>query len=81
VLRLSDEDKLIADDKLSPEQMQHIAGALNRNNSDIDFCEFDGRLIISYSWGNQEGVEFLARAEYTGTLAQFLTGWFPEDQR
>lgn len=77
VLRLSAEDKLIANGQFTAEQREHIAGALNRNNSDIDFCEFDGKLIISYSWGDQERFEFLASAEYQGTLAQFLKGWFP----
>ncbi|MCP4450012.1 MAG: hypothetical protein GY809_01005, partial [Planctomycetes bacterium] len=43
---------------------------------DIDFCEFNGRLIINYSWGNQGGTEFIAEAEYDGTSAQFLEGWF-----
>ena len=46
------------------------------NNSDIDFCEFNGRVIINYSWGNQHGKEFLAEAIYEGTLKQFLKGWF-----
>ena len=78
VLRLSAEDKLIANDKFTPEQRNLIVGALNRNNSDIDFCEFNGRLVISYSWGDQECYEFHAAAEYPGTMAQFLRGWFSD---
>jgi hypothetical protein len=31
-----------------------------------------------YAWGNQRGVEFLAEAEYLGTEAEFLRGWFPD---
>ncbi|MHB1457494.1 MAG: hypothetical protein ACYC0V_11335 [Armatimonadota bacterium] len=77
VLRLSAEDKLIVDDRFTGEHRNHIIDAWNRNNSDIDFCEFNGRLVISYSWGDQERYEFLASAEYPGTLAQFLKGWFP----
>ena len=50
---------------------------MNVNNSDIDFCEYQGKLIISYSWGNQTGQEFLAAAFYQGTLAEFLCSWFP----
>lgn len=77
VLCASPEDKQIANTKL-PDELQHkIANAKNINNSDIDFCEFNGRLIINYSWGNQQGVEFLAEAVYEGTLKQFLKGWFP----
>ena len=55
--------------------------AKNINNSDIDFCEYEGRLIINYSWGNQMGKEHLAEAVYKGSLQQFLRGWFPDDKK
>ncbi len=77
VLSASDEDKQIANPKLTPEQQEKIRNAKNINNSDIDFCEYDGRLIINYSWGNQQGTEFLAEATYEGSQTQFLEGWFP----
>ena len=77
VLRASEDDKKIANLKLTSEQQQDIADAININNSDIDFCEFNGQLIINYSWGNQHGTEYLAEAVYEGTLEEFLTGWFP----
>lgn len=77
VLRASDDDRRIANPKLQPGQRERIRTAKNINNSDIDFCEFGGRLIINYSWGNQQGIEHLAEAEFDGTLAEFLTGWFP----
>ena len=77
VLQASDEDKTIANPNLTPEQGEKIQGAKNINNSDIDFCEYKGRLIINYSWGNQAGVEFLAEATYEGSVSQFLLGWFP----
>ncbi|NQU52088.1 MAG: hypothetical protein HQ522_06070 [Bacteroidetes bacterium] len=78
ILKASEEDKIITNPKLSKELQQRINNAENRNNSDIDFCEFNGQLIINYSWGNQRGEEFLAEASYNGTLEQFLKGWFPE---
>ncbi|MCY1719659.1 hypothetical protein OU798_04860 [Prolixibacteraceae bacterium Z1-6] len=78
VLKASEEDKMIANEKLPAKQRQRIEVAENRNNSDIDFCEYKGKLIINYSWGNQRGEEFLAEAYYEGTLKQFLKGWFPE---
>jgi len=78
VLRASEEDRRVANPRLTPEERQRIATAVNLNNSDIDFCEYQGQLIINYSWGNQTGVEHLAEAVYHGTLAQFLRGWFPE---
>ncbi|MCX5769343.1 MAG: hypothetical protein NTZ09_03595 [Candidatus Hydrogenedentes bacterium] len=77
VLRASPEDKQIANEKLSESQREKIKNARNINNSDIDFCQFENKLVINYSWGNQQGVEFLAEAVYDGTEVEFLTGWFP----
>ncbi|MBI3415095.1 MAG: prolyl oligopeptidase family serine peptidase [Verrucomicrobia bacterium] len=78
VLRAAPEDKLIANPKLTDAQRARIANATNLNNSDIDFCEWQGRLVVNYSWGNQQGVEHLAEGVYDGSLAQFLRGWFPQ---
>ena len=91
VMQFSQEDKIIANPRLTDEQPKRIADAANLNNSDVDLCEFeatgppyilDGRkrpvVVINYSWGNQQGIEFLAEAVYDGTLADFLRGWFPE---
>lgn len=79
VLRASPEDKLIANPKLTDSQRSRVAHAADLNNSDLDFCEWHGRLMINYSWGNQLGVEHLGSAIYEGTQAQFLRGWFPGD--
>ena len=81
ILKASAEDKKIANPGLSVETRQKIteaAEANNLNNSDIDFCEFNGKLIINYSWGDQLGTEFLAEAVYDGSLEEFLEGWFPD---
>ena len=58
VLKASDADKQIATKNLPDSLAQKIAKAENCNNSDIDFCEFEGKLIINYSWGNQRGKNF-----------------------
>ena len=76
VLSASEEDKKIVNQGLLEELRSKVIKAENINNSDIDFCEFNGQLIINYSWGNQHGKEFLAEAVYEGTLKQFLKGWF-----
>jgi alpha-L-fucosidase len=78
VLRASTEDKLIANPKLATAQRAKISESKNINNSDLDFCEWQGRVTINYSWGNQQGTEFLAEAVYDGTVEQFLRGWFPK---
>jgi lysophospholipase L1-like esterase len=77
VLKASPEDKIIANGRLNDEQRARVAHAVNLNNSDIDFCEWRGRLDVTYSWGNQQGVEHLAKAVYDGGLKTFLQGWFP----
>lgn len=79
VLKASAADRKIANPKLTAEHRRRIATAKDINNSDIDLCEYKGKLIIHYSWGNQKGVEHLAEAEFAGTLAEFLTAWFPPD--
>jgi hypothetical protein len=77
VLHFSPEDKHIANPKLTPQQRDHIARAVDINNSDVDLCEYKGKTVIIYSWGDQLGIEFLAEAFYDGPLTNFLQSWFP----
>lgn len=78
VLRASPEDRFIANAALTEAQHERVLAAVNVNNSDIDFCEYQGRLVINYSWGNQKGYEHLAEAIFEGSQAEFLTSWFSE---
>ena len=77
VLRASPEDRRIANPPLPVALRERVASAVNINNSDIDFCEWDGGVIINYSWGNQLGIEHLAEARFDGGEADFLRAWFP----
>ena len=70
------EDKKIASPFLTPEERQRIDEAQDTNNSDMELCEFLGRTIIYYSWGDQRGTEFLAEACYEGPMHEFLKSWF-----
>jgi alpha-L-fucosidase len=72
----SAEDKQIANPNLTPEERERIAKAVDCNNSDLDFCEFDGRTLIYYTWGNQRGTEFLAEAVYEGSEEALLKAYF-----
>ena len=47
VLRADDDDRKIANPDLTEAQRQRIATAININNSDIDLCEYRGRVIIN----------------------------------
>ena len=80
VMSASEEDKLALNPRLTEAERAAIAKNGNSNNSDIDFCEFGGKLVINYCWGTQGGPghEYIAEAEFAGTMAQFLTGWFPD---
>ena len=77
VLKHSPEDKLIANPAFADSQRVRIANAKNINNSDMDFCEFEGKVIIYYSWGNQYYVDHLAHAVYEGSMKDLLEGYFP----
>ena len=79
ILRHSPEDRRVANSGLTPEQQNRIAGAVDLNNSDVDLCEFEGRVVLYYSWGNQKGIEHLAEAVYHGTLADLFHAFFPDD--
>jgi hypothetical protein len=61
-------------------EREEIAKALDRNNSDFDLCQWQGKVMISYSWGDQVGNEFLAQATYDGTLEEFFAGFFPKGE-
>jgi hypothetical protein len=75
-MSFSEDDKRIASRNLTQEERDLIAGAVNINNSDVDLCEFEGRTVIYYAWGNQRGTEFLAEAVYDGPLDAFLRSFF-----
>ncbi|MCL5099428.1 MAG: hypothetical protein M1608_18220 [Candidatus Omnitrophica bacterium] len=77
VLRPNDDDKKIANPKLTPAQRERIAKLGNVNNSDMDLCEYQGKVIIIYCWGNQTDEGNLGEAFYSGSLEQFLKAWFP----
>ena len=70
------EDKQIASPFLTPADRKRIEEALDTNNSDMEMCEYLGRTLIYYSWGDQRGTEFLAEAWYEGPMHEFLKSWF-----
>lgn len=73
-------DKQIASPFLTPGDRARIKASLDINNSDMEMCEYLGRTIIYYSWGDQKGTEFLAEACYEGGMHELLTAFFePRD--
>ena len=72
-----DRDKQIASPFLTPAERRRIREALDVNNSDLEMCQYLGRTILYYSWGNQHGNEFLAEASYEGPMSELLHSYFP----
>lgn len=70
------EDKKIGSPFLTPADRARVEKALDINNSDMELCEYLGRTIIYYSWGDQHGTEFLAEACYEGKMQDFLKAFF-----
>lgn len=71
-----DDKKILYPDNFTDEEKEMIFNASNNNNSDVDFCEYKGKTIITYSWGNQLGKEYIAIAEYDGGLEELLKSYF-----
>ena len=69
-------DKILWNEAGCSNELDYIEHAVNCSNSDFDMCEIEGKTIITYSWGNQYGKEFLALAEYDGSNAEFLKSFF-----
>lgn len=53
-----------------------IAAAVNINASDLDMCEWNGKLVCFYSWGDQRGREYSALATADCTEREFCESFF-----
>lgn len=78
VMEFSDADRRIRNSDINAEQQERIKLAPLENISDMDLVEHKGQVLFYYSWGSQQGIEYLAEGRYDGTLGQFFDGFFPE---
>ena len=78
MMKHSDEDRVPVNPQFTTEELERLKTAKNVNNSDVDFCEFNGKTVIYYSWGDQHGTEHLAAAEFDGPEEAFLKVFFPQ---
>ena len=74
----SNEDFTVSPDAadITDEMREEIATMYNSNESDPDFCEYNGKVIIDYCPGNQLGYGYICEAEYDGTLQEMLENFF-----
>lgn len=77
VMWFDESDKILYNnDWFTAEEKTEIVNSIDCNNSDIDLCEYEGKTVIVYSWGNQLGREYLARAVYDGPMSEFFESFF-----
>lgn len=75
VMSSDDSDRILAYN-FDAAEIQQIQNAVNINNSDLDMCEWQGHLHMTYSWGNQRGTEFLAQATANGSEREFCESFW-----
>ena len=75
VLTYGEEDRELLGE-FTPSLKERIAKAENINASDMDMCEYKGKLELVYSWGNQRGMEVLSRAQADMTEKDFCEYFF-----
>lgn len=81
VLMPSNEDKIISPRGkalLDDATLNRIETAYNINNSDIDMCDWNGKVYINYLCGNQLCFYWMCEAEADGTVADFLKSFFEQ---
>lgn len=76
-MMFDDEDKkVIYPERFTKKEIEDVANIFNCNLSDIDFCDYNGKAVILYNYGNQTGSGAVAVAEYDGSLREFLESYF-----
>ena len=61
---------------LDDHEIEIMRNAKNINVSDMDFCEWQGRLEMIYTWGDQKGHEYYSLATCNATERQFCEQYF-----
>ena len=81
ILSPSADDRNVAGEIFTAEERHLIATSVNINNSDVDYCEFEGKTLIYYTWcdqGQHGGkTTFLAHAVYNGPIREWHESYFP----
>lgn len=76
VLDYGDDRFIHPDAPLNAAERAEVLAARNVNASDLDMCEYGGKLLCSYSWGDQHGKEYLSLGEVDATEREFCESFF-----
>lgn len=78
ILMSSEEDRMISPHAadLSDEFKEQMKTGFIISNSDIDMCDYNGKIYMNYLVGNQLGFYYMAEAECEGTVADFLKNFY-----
>ena len=79
ILMPSEEDHIISPNacELTEDVYKYAKCGFNINNSDLDMCDWNGKVYINYTVSNQLGTfGYMCEAEVEGTVAEFLKSYF-----
>ena len=78
ILMADADDKLISPNAYKDlnEVIDRIPNCFNCNNSDLDMCDYNGKVYMNYLVSNQYNFYYMCEAEYDGTVADFLKSYF-----
>lgn len=78
IIMPSEEDRIISSRAadLSDVLKEQIKTGFIISASDIDMCEYNGKIYMNYLVGNQLGFYYMAEAECEGTIEDFLKNFF-----
>ncbi len=62
--------------RFTEKQIRDMAIHMNINNSDVDVCEYEGRVYLVFATGNQLTESYYAEAVFDGTMKEFLEAYF-----
>ena len=65
---------------LGPSIVGQVRASENTNASNLDMCEWNGKLLMFYSWGDQRGTEFSSLAEARTNERSFCEGFFLDEK-
>ncbi|MBO5941027.1 MAG: hypothetical protein J6R18_07530 [Kiritimatiellae bacterium] len=77
VLTYDEDDRLLhPKNNFTEAERKLIRESKNINASDLDMCDYNGKLVCCYSWGNQLGTEYFALAEADVSEKEFCESFF-----
>jgi len=74
----SEEDHIVSPNAhdLGEQELEWVKHGFVISTTDIDMCDYNGKVYINYGCGDQGSFYYMAEAEADGTVAEFLKSYF-----